>query len=383
MHQAEYSVVRAACAYFFICPGLAYSVLTSRMPALKMQTGADEAEIGLLLLCLGLSSLVALFCSSRVIARWGSARVLKASSLTLPLVVALCCLAQTPLQLGVGCLMTGMSMALMDVSINTQGIQIERRYRSRCMSFMHAAYSFGGVAGSLSGALFAALGQSPFVNAVCVLGLYSFFRLWASRHLLDDLPESSPGRKKASGSLPFFVILCGVLSMLAYAAEGSVAEWGSLLLFTVKGAGEETAALVFAAFSLTTVFCRLLGDRLRRGMGNFPLLLSGSLLAFCGMLLVLWSASAALCLVGYALMGAGLSPLVPLFFSRAGSVPGISAGRASAVVSLLSYSGLLLFPPSLGFVARDRGLSDALLIVLAACLCLTAGSVFFRDGKKS
>ena len=74
--------------------------------------------------------------------------------------------------------------------------------------------------------------------------------------------------------------------------------------------------------------------------------------------------------------------LVPLFFSRAGSVPGISAGRASAVVSLLSYSGLLFFPPFLGFVARDRGLPDALLIVLAACLCLAAGSVFFRGGKK-
>ena len=50
--------------------------------------------------------------------------------------------------------------------------------------------------------------------------------------------------------------------------------------------------------------------------------------------------------------------------------------------SMFFGAGNLIFPPFLGFVARDRGLPDALLIVLAACLCLAAGSVFFRGGKK-
>ena len=70
MKRTEFSITRAACAYFFLCPGLAYGVFTSRLPALKMQTGADESQIGLLLLCVGMSSLVALFCSSRLIALW-------------------------------------------------------------------------------------------------------------------------------------------------------------------------------------------------------------------------------------------------------------------------------------------------------------------------
>ena len=179
--------------------------------------------------------------------------------------------------------------------------------------------------------------------------------------------------------------MCGVLAMLAYASEGSVAEWGSLLLFTVKGAGEHTAALVFASFSTTTVFCRLFGDRLRSMAGDFSLMLGGSLLALGGMLLVLSSDVVALCLLGYALMGAGLSPLVPILFSRAGSHPGVSAGKASAIVSILSYSGLLFFPPLLGFTAHEKGLENALMIIPVLCLILALGSFMLKKpgGKKA
>lgn len=312
MKRTEFSITRASCAYFFLCPGLTYGVFTSRLPALKMQTGADESQIGLMLLCLGVSSLAALFCSSRLIARWGSRCILKNSSIILVIAVVLSCLAQTPVQLGAGCLLAGASMGLVDVAMNTQGIHTEHRYRTSCMSFMHAAYSFGGVTGSVTGAFFAGLGLSPFINAVCVLGVYACFLLKAASHFLSDMPASPAEEKKASSrALPLFVILCGVFSMLSYAAEGSVAEWGSLLLFTVKGAGEHTAALVFAAFSITTVFCRLFGDRLRHVLSDFILLFGGSLLALAGMLLALFSPLPAVCLAGYALMGAGLSPSCP------------------------------------------------------------------------
>ena len=72
---------------------------------------------------------------------------------------------------------------------------------------------------------------------------------------------------------------------------------------------------------------------------------------------------------------------MPTLFSRAGSCPGISAGRASAIVSILSYSGLLFFPPMLGFVAHEKGLQSALLIIVAACVILALGSFLFREKR--
>ena len=379
MKWSEFTNTRTACAYFFICPGLTYGILTSRLPALKEQTGADEAQIGLLLLCLGLTSLVALFSSGWLIALWGSRLVLRIGSLTLLIAVTLCGLATSPFSLGAACVLTGLSMGLVDVSMNTQAIQVERRYSAICMPFMHASYSLGGVVGALTGALFAGFGLGPFTNAVCVLGLYACFRPWAVPKLLTDEPVEPVTRQNTTRhTLPLFVVMCGVLSMLTYSAEGSVAEWGSLLLFTVKGASESTSAFVFAAFSATTVLCRLFGDQLRSSLGDFTLAFFGALLCVCGMSLVLFAANPVICLVGYAFMGTGLSPIIPILFSRAGSYPGVTPAKASTVVSVLSYSGLLFFPPLLGFVAQRHGLENALMGILAVCVMITVGTLLLR-----
>lgn len=379
MKWSEFTMARVACAYFFICPGLTYGIFTSRLPALKEQTGADEAQIGLLLLCLGLASLVALFSSGWLIARWGSKTILRIGSLVLLVAVPLCGLTTSPFALGAACGLAGFGMGLADVSMNTQGIQIERKYSASCMVFMHASYSLGGVAGALTGALFAALNLGVFANAVCVLGAYACFRPWAVPRLLADASVATDIQKKNFHSaLPLFVVMCGILSMLTYAAEGSVAEWGSLLLFTVKGASESTAAFVFAAFSTTTVCCRLFGDRLRNCFGDFILTFVGALLSVCGMSLVLFAENPVICLTGYAFMGAGLSPIVPILFSRAGSYPGVSPGKASTVVSVFSYSGLLFFPPLLGFIAHQDGLEKALTIILAVCGIITMGTFILK-----
>ena len=322
MKWSEFSTARAACAYFFICPGLAYGLLTARLPALKAQTGADDAQIGLILLCLGVSGLVALFGSAWLIARWGSRAVLRLGTLVLLFSLPFCGLASTPLLLALACVLVGCGTGLADVAMNTQGIQIERRYHAPCMALMHASYSLGGVMGSLMGALFAALGFSPLVNFIGVLGGYACFR--------PDGATEQTARKRTFRALPLFVIGCGLLAMCTYAAEGSVAEWGSLLLFSVKGADEQTAALVYGAFAGTTVLCRVFTDRLRSWAGDFPLTCGGALLAACGMALALFSPRAGVCLLGYACMGAGLSPIVPILFSRAGEYPGVTPGEASA-----------------------------------------------------
>ena len=303
MKWSEFSTARAACAYFFICPGLVYSLLTARLPALKAQTGADDAQIGLILLCLGVSGLVALFGSAWLIARWGSRAVLRLGTFVLLFSLPFCGLASTPLLLALACVLVGCGTGLADVAMNTQGIQIERRYHAPCMALMHASYSLGGVMGSLMGALFAALGFSPLVNFIGVLGGYACFRPLAVPRLQPDGATEQTARKRTFRVLPLFVIGCGLLAMCTYAAEGSVAEWGSLLLFSVKGADEQTAALVYGAFAGTTVLCRVFTDRLRSWVGDFPLTCGGALLATCGMALALFSPRAGVCLLGYACMG--------------------------------------------------------------------------------
>jgi MFS family permease len=382
MKLSAFTKARAACSYFFIGPGLVYGMFTSRMPALAIQTGADEAQIGLILLTLGVSGMVSLALSAWLIDRFTSRTVLRLSAPLLCLALPLAGLAASPLQLGLACAVVGLTMGFVDVSMNTQAIQIEQSFFRPCVSMMHASYSIGGVLGSIAGALFAGFGSSTLLNFACVLALYFCFYPLALPHMLADEPQQKGHAQTKNGSIPLFVLLCGLLSMVAYSAEGSVAEWGSLFLFTVKGTSEFMAALVFGAFCTTMVLGRLVGDRLRCAFGDFPLLLAGASLAFLGMSTVLLSPWAALCLLGYALMGLGLAPIVPIFFSRAGSTPGITPGKASAIVSFMGYSGVLIFPPSLGWVAHTMGLGVALLTIPVLCAVLAAGSWAFRTGEK-
>lgn len=364
------------CLFFFLCAGIAYGQFTSRMPALKAQIMADEAQIGMALLAFGIGS-VAGFVSAGPLLRYMQSRtMLKVVSVLLLGMLAGMGFSFSMPVFCFFCLLFGFCTALFDVCMNTQAILLEIRLRHSYMAGMHAFYSVGCLLGSLLGATFAALGIAVYINfTVTVVLLLSFWHR-AGAQLQDDIQVSSD--ENAGRRVPFFILFCGFMALCAYIAEGSVAEWGGLLLHSVKGADEGLAALCFGVFSALMAIARLFGDRMREQYGDFPLLLGGTLFACGGMALVLVSPWPVVCLGGYAFMGLGLAPVMPVVLSRAGSSGRMSPKAASAVVSLFGYSGLLVVPPALGFVARYAGLATALLIPLFLCLLLVAGSFAFR-----
>ena len=72
----------AACGFFFIGPALFYWTLMARMPALKARAALSESEIGRLLLAPGISAVLMIAASSRLVARFGSRRILAAGVLS-------------------------------------------------------------------------------------------------------------------------------------------------------------------------------------------------------------------------------------------------------------------------------------------------------------
>lgn len=373
---------RLALIFFFCSTGGVYGLLTARIPALREQLQAGEALVGMAMLCLGCGSLAG-FAAMHVLQHRQSTRnMLRLSSAGMLVALPLCGLAPTGIAFCAACALLGAAFALTDVTMNTQGILLEQRLRHNCLSGLHACYSFGGLGGSLLGAIFAALDATPLVTFVTVSAVQFICWFFLAPHLLPDGTERKTlpsADSRVPQAIPPFIYLCGLLALAAFAVEGSCAEWSALLLHSVKGASESTAALGFGAFSVAIALSRLLGDGLRQRWGDFALLLRATAIAACGLLMVLISPWPALCLAGYALAGIGMAPVMPVLLSRAGSRHDISPQRATTAIATLGYAGLLVVPPSIGWLAQWYGLSTALLLPLLLALLLTASSPLFRE----
>ena len=353
-----------------MAPGLAYGLVTSRMPALKNMTGATEGELGIILLCFGLSALIGLAFAPRLIAKISAKTTLLASSLACMVFVVLVSFSSSVWFFGIAMALLGICMGLCDVTMNVQGVEVERAYKKSSMNILHAGYNIGAAAAACAGSIFAATNFGVWVNFVLPVAVMAGMLWWAEPRLVTgnlEKPERSESSPLVSVEpkkrLPFLVWVCGLLCVCCYVSEGSVGEWGSLYLHQEKAAPESIAALVFAGFSICSLLCRLVADRLRNYFGDFLVSTAGATIALAGMLTVLSSSSWSICLIGYAMMGLGQAPIVPIAFSRAGAIKGVSTARTTSLVSLLAYAGLLFAPPAFGLSAEHFGLHTALCAV--------------------
>lgn len=356
--------------FYFMAPGLAYGLVTSRMPALKNMTGATEGELGIILLCFGLSALIGLAFAPRLIAKISAKTTLLASSLACMVFVVLVSFSSSVWFFGIAMALLGICMGLCDVTMNVQGVEVERAYKKSSMNILHAGYNIGAAAAACAGSIFAATNFGVWVNFVLPVAVMAGMLWWAEPRLVTgnlEKPERSESSPLVSVEpkkrLPFLFWVCGLLCVCCYVSEGSVGEWGSLYLHQEKAAPESIAALVFAGFSICSLLCRLVADRLRNNFGDFLVSTAGATIALAGMLTVLSSSSWSICLIGYAMMGLGQAPIVLIAFSRAGAIKGVSTARATSLVSLLAYAGLLFAPPAFGLSAEHFGLHTALCAV--------------------
>lgn len=367
---SEMSKTRWSCAAIFLLPGLCYSLLTSRMPALKSLTGVDDFQIGIALLSVGLVSFIGLSCSSFVVKKLGDKLLLAASSVCLCGGTLLVGAASDFYMLVAGFSLSGLGIGFLDSLMNVQGMFFERKYKVRSMNLFHAFYSLGAIVGSVSASLCAAYEIGPLLNYLFIALPWTGLCLTCLPFLIEGERKKVPAQAQSETKikLPFVVFLLGLLALLSYVAEGTVAEWGSLFMESSKNADAALAALVYGMFSATIFAVRLIGDRLRQWIGDFRLIPICFVIAFLGMSVVLSAPNPYLALFGYLVMGVGLSPIVPTLFSLGGKVIGAPAAKTSSLIALFAYSGLLVFPPSIGWIAQHSTLGKALLLVLAVCV---------------
>ena len=362
---------QVATRIIFFVLGLVMAGMAPLVPLIKQRLGADEGTLGLLLLCIGLGSIVAMPFAGVLTARFGCRRVIVVGTIAMAMVFPLLAVLDDFATLAAAILLLGASLGMVDVTMNIQAVLVERDSGRAMMSGFHGLFSVGGMVGAGGMSLVLSLGLSPLIAAILV----SLFALVALGFIIPGL---LPYADRGAGKTPLFVVprggvlLIGLLCLFTFLAEGSVLDWSGVFLTTLRGADIGTAGLGYAAFAVAMTIGRLTGDRIRTALGDRTVLLGGSLIGALGFIIVLAVPVFEASLLGYFLVGAGASNSVPVLFSAAGRSRDMPSGLAVTAVSTLGYLGLLAGPAVIGFVAHGTSLTVAFALLAAAFLVVAA-----------
>jgi Major Facilitator Superfamily len=357
----------AVLAIFFV-DGAVIATWAAQIPLIQEKFGLSSSILGLALFAGAAGSVVSLFFVGALIARVGSRLITSVTSTLVCLGVALLVLVPTFPLLIATLVLFGLSLGALDVAMNAQAVAVETRAGRPSMSTFHALFSTGGLAGAAVASVLLSRGMNGSVEAllaaVGLAVLASLFWRW----LLPSGREAVPGGSAVV--LPTGPLLAlGILTFLALLSEGSMADWSALYLRTSLGTSPSLAATGFAAFSLAMAASRFVGDWLRKRVSAVGLLQFSGGLAALGLGVALLIGQPVAAIVGYGCVGLALANVVPILFSAAGRVPGVSPGSGIGAVATVGYLGFLAGPAAIGFVAQSTTLAGGLGVVVL-CLAL-------------
>jgi MFS family permease len=354
---------RASITGVFFLNGLCFSAWYARVPAIQEELDLSNGELGLALFGAPAGLLAAQPLAGALTVRHGSRPLVAAAPLYL-IAVVLPALAVDMVTLLLALIVVGAANGVLDIAMNSQGVAVERRLGARLFSSLHAAFSFGALAGAGSAAAVAAAGVDPLPHLAVDAVVSAALGALLARGLVRDegRPEgprfARPSRRLAA---------LGVIAFCALIAEGAVFDWSGVYLTEETGATAGVAPLGLTAFSLTMGVGRLAGDALGARAGAGTAVRGGALVAALGLGLALAFPEPVVAIAGFALMGAGLSVVFPLAL-RAAGLQGEATGPDLAAVSTVGYVGFLAGPPLIGWLADASSLRAALAVVCGLCL---------------
>ena len=353
-------------AAIFFVNGVVMASWVPHIPAVKAQHALSDGTLGAVLLCMALGAVLALLPAGWLTACVGSHRSTTFAALGLSLALPLPVVSPSISLLSLSLMLLGACNGMLDVSMNAQAVAIEARYGRPIMSSFHGFFGLGGFAGAaLAGAsMWLGIDGARHVVAIallCVL-VVAHVRRWL---LPSPFGRQKPGLVFTKPSRALLGL--GALAFCALLAEGAMADWSAVYLRDALGTSPALAAAGLAAFSLAMAGGRFAGDRLVACLGSPGLLRVSGAVAAGGLGAALLIGRPSGAVVGFGLVGLGISNAIPLLFGAAGSVTGVPPSIALAAVASTGYLGFLVGPPLIGLAAEAAGLPAGLGIVSVLC----------------
>ncbi|GAB3246900.1 MFS transporter [Larkinella harenae] len=370
------SIRRGAVGTLFFLQGLSFASWASRIPSIQQTLGLSDTELGGVLLALPAGLMLSLPMAGWLTAKIGSRKVATLAVGFYALALLSLGLAQSTPQLMACLFVFGLVGNMANISINTQAVGVEALYNRPVMASFHGLWSLAGFAGAMLGAFMIGAGIVPYQHFAAVLFFALALLAVASRYIL---PEDA----NTNADQPIFakpdktLLTLGIIAFCAMICEGAMFDWSGIYFKKVVMANKAMVGAGYTAFMSTMAMGRFIADWFATRYGlKRTLQVSGVLIA-AGLLTSVALPYLSTAILGFFLVGFGVSSVVPLVYSAAGKSAVMSPGVALAAVSTIGFLGFLIGPPLIGFVAGATSLRISFTIIagMGLCVALMAGKV--------
>ena len=372
--RSNTNVNAAAVATFliFAMNGLVFASWAARIPAVTEALSLTSGQMGTLLLCTAVGSLMALPSAGWVVGRIGTAGTVRLAGIVAGAAgaaIAFSLMAASVPATAIALFFFGIGIGLWDVAQNIEGADVEHRLKRTIMPQFHAAFSGGAFVGALIGAGLSHLGVGLPEHLLVIAGLAVLLALTVPRYFLpheasvaETLDDGAPAPKGPTAWRDGRTLLIGVVVLGATLTEGAGNDWIAKAAVDGLGTSEATGALLFTLFVAAMTGMRFLGGKVIDRFGRVAVLRASMAAAALGLALFVFAGNVVLAGLGAALWGVGAALAFPMGMSAAADDPKHAAARVS-VVSTIGYVAFLAGPPLLGYLGDQTGIHMALLAI--------------------
>jgi len=356
----EMSSNRRGVSVFFLMHGLCFATWASRIPTIQSSLNLSAAALGTILFALPLGFFISLAFAGGLIAKVGSKKAVVLSSILYSISLVCIGVSGSAEQVAGSLLLFGFFANLLNISMNTQAVAVEKLYQKRLLASFHGLWSLAGFAGAAIGGWMIGKAIPPVQHFTLVAaGFLITIALCASRLIKKD--------ERTSAKVPFLALPdkallgLGLIAFCSMMVEGAMFDWSGIYMTNVVQVDSELTGIGYTTFMIAMAGMRFLADGLTGRFGLKRILQLSGILTSIGLLLTVIQPQLPTSVFGFLLIGMGVSSVVPMVYSAAGKSKTMAAGTAITAVSSLGFMGFLIGPPAIGFIAEALSLRGSFL----------------------
>ncbi|MDT0645668.1 MFS transporter [Zunongwangia sp. F260] len=371
---------RIALSIYFFFAGVCFSTWASRIPTIKSSFNLNEAELGNLLLTMPVSSLIGLPISGWLVSRFNSRPPLLASILFFSVALIGIGYSDSLLLLIVSVFLFSFCMRILNISMNTQAITLQKNYGKKINGSFHGLWSTGGLTGVGFSTLMLKF-NVPMPEHLAMVAVVTFIAAIAAYRFLLTNDRAPQGNKLKLGKPDKFILYLGLLVFFAALCEGGMFDWSGVYFKEVIG--EDIFTLGYFIFMVFMALSRFFSDIIIDKIGMEKTFIFSATLIACGILMVVifpyfWPA-----LIGFSMVGLGVAAIIPMVFTLAGTSSKYSAGMAVSIIATYGIVGMLLGPPLIGYLANAFSLKlSFILFIITGLMLIPVSQLFFRQQQQ-